>query len=269
MTLTEHTYDPDGLAARLADVELIRGIHVFQSISSTNLVAKRLAESGAETGTLVLADRQTAGRGRHGRRWESPAGLGLWFSLVLRPQLRDDRWHLLPMLLSELVARSLIQQFHQPFHVKWPNDVIADGKKLCGILCESSSDGGRMEYIVAGIGLNVRQSPDDFPAQFRHSATSLRLVLRRSPDRTEVLVQLLHDFSRWLMPILRGERPLELSGWRELCADFGRAVRIRAPQREWRGILQRVSAAGDLVIRDASGREQIIPYGQASLRVES
>ncbi len=269
MTMTVQTYDPDVLAAGLAEVELINGIHVFQSISSTNLVAKRLAESGAETGTLVLADRQTAGRGRHGRRWESPAGVGLWFSLVLRPQRRDDRWHLLPMLLSELVARSLIRQFHRPFHVKWPNDVIADGKKLCGILCESSSDGGRMEYMVAGIGLNVRQTPDDFPAEFRDTAASLRMVLHQDIDRTEVLVQLLYDVSQRLMPILHGEHPLELSGWRDLCADFGRAVRVRTPQHEWRGVLQQISAAGDLVIRDASGREQIIPYGQASLRVES
>ncbi|RME02073.1 MAG: biotin--[acetyl-CoA-carboxylase] ligase, partial [Calditrichaeota bacterium] len=120
----EQHYDPDEIAARLEGVPLVSHVQVYQSISSTNAVARRLADAGAPGGTLILADQQTAGKGRFGRKWESPPGVGLWFSLLLRPANPHEDWYLLPMVLSETLALALSDYCRSRFTVKWPNDIL-------------------------------------------------------------------------------------------------------------------------------------------------
>ncbi len=260
-------YDPDIIRQRLQSNPVVSDVYVFQSVTSTNEVAKRLAESGAPSGSLVLADRQTAGKGRRGRRWESPPGVGLWFSLLLRPQHPEDNWHLVPMLLSEMVAVSLGRIVGVRFQVKWPNDVFHGGKKICGILCESGSGERAFEYIVAGIGINVNQDISDFPAELRPHATSLRLVSGRPVDRLVLLEEVLRHFAAHLLPIVEGKKAVRLDAWKTLCPDLGKKVRVVLGSGHIEGIFREVTAAGEILIEDAARRIHRFTCGQASLRI--
>jgi len=159
---------------------------VCQRVGSTNDVARDLALSGCASATCVIAEEQTAGRGRHARPWESPPGLGLWLSIVVRPPAGADPG-VVPLLTGLAVARAV-----EPFcgnlepTIKWPNDVLVDGRKLAGILCEATWKADRLAFMVVGVGLNVLHAAHDFAPELRGFATSLRIVGGGSPSRVAV-----------------------------------------------------------------------------------
>ena len=155
-------------------------IHRFETCSSTNDVAKEMALRGAPEGTVVVADEQTAGRGTKGRSWHSPKGKGLSLSVVLRPA--SAKLSLLP-LAAGLAVREAVERSHGlSAWLRWPNDVVWEGKKLGGILCESGFLGNRPEYAILGVGLNVDHELDDFPEDLRGLAVSIRMACRRQAD---------------------------------------------------------------------------------------
>jgi len=171
--------------------ELARGwgipaVHLFARVGSTNDVARALAERGAPAGTAVLAEEQTAGRGRSGRAWSSPPGLGIWLSMILRPEDLPAPG-LLPLRVG-LAAAGALAPFARPglVQVKWPNDLLIDGRKLGGILCEGSWEAGSPSFVVVGIGINAWHAPGDFPEEIRPRATSLRIAGGWTPPRAEV-----------------------------------------------------------------------------------
>lgn len=172
--------------AELAAAWGIPALHPFRSVGSTNDVARALAEAGAPAGTAVIAEEQRAGRGRGGRHWVSPPGLGIWLSVVLRPAELPAPG-LLPLRVG-LAAAAALDAFARPgrVEVKWPNDLLVAGRKLGGILCEGSWDAGGVSFVVAGIGVNAAHAPADFPAVLRDQATSLRMAAGWSPPRAEV-----------------------------------------------------------------------------------
>jgi BirA family transcriptional regulator, biotin operon repressor / biotin---[acetyl-CoA-carboxylase] ligase len=161
-------------------------LEVRRSVSSTNDVARAMADAGAPAGSCVIAEEQVAGRGRERRTWSSPPGLGIWMSLVLRPEQRSDPG-VLPLLVGVAVAGAL-EPYCRPFapSVKWPNDILLEERKLGGILCEAVWAGMSQGYVIAGIGINVLHLEEDFPHELRGTATSLRRVCRWSPSRAEV-----------------------------------------------------------------------------------
>lgn len=258
--------DPDYLEEQLKDSSFYQRILAFQNVTSTNEVARRLAESGAPSGTLVVADRQTAGRGRHGRSWHSPAGMGLWFSLLLRPRHPEDRWYLLPMVISEIVASTLKETLNIPLVVKWPNDVLYQQRKVCGILCESSSSVRAFEYIVAGIGINVNQLEEHFPEALRTQAISLRQIVGHELDRVALLLRLLKALAERLAPAVEGREEVRLRAWQTMCADLGEWVCLEFGEKSIEGVLRRVTDTGELVIEDQQQRLHTISYAEASLK---
>src|SRR5512138_215415 len=153
-------------------------VHRFESVASTNDIAKALAQAGEGHGTAVLAREQIRGRGTKGRSWHSPAGLGLYASFILRAA--EGRPvpspHLLPLAVGLAVSDAILEAGGLETRLKWPNDVLFEGRKLGGILCEGNSLGASGGFVVAGIGLNVGQTLADFPAELRDAATSLRLA---------------------------------------------------------------------------------------------
>lgn len=259
----EH-FDPDVIGEKLQDLPLIRELHVYESISSTNHVARRLAEAGAPSLTLVLADFQKTGRGRFGRHWDSPKGVGLWFSLIIRLHPLAGDWHLLPMLLSETVATALTSIFQKRFRVKWPNDVLCEGKKVCGVLCEASSSEANLQYVVAGIGVNVNQTVTQFPEEIRTRAASLRLLTGERVDRVDLLVQLLAAIVERLHAVVSENQPIRLSSWRHLCGDLGADVTIRSGGKEVRGIFRDVSEKGEMIVDGVDRQIYVLPYGEAT-----
>jgi BirA family transcriptional regulator, biotin operon repressor / biotin---[acetyl-CoA-carboxylase] ligase len=251
-------------AAVLANRWGIPGVHLFERVGSTSDHARRLADAGAPHGTVVLAEEQAAGRGRGARGWDSPAGLGIWMSIVTRPAVLSSPG-LLPILVGLAVADAL-DPFLRPAiaQVKWPNDLQVEGRKLAGILCEGRWEGGTPSGIVVGVGLNVLHAPDDFPPDLRESATSMRIAAGWSPPRAEVAGAVAAAVARAL-----SRPPERLSGalseaLRRRDALEGRPVEVTGPEAV-AGTALGVDPAGALLVRAADGRLRAVTSG--SVRV--
>lgn len=217
----------------------VSGLDLHAETDSTNLEALRLAERGAPGGTLVVAEHQTAGRGRLERRWEAPPGTSLLFSLLLRPAWPAPDWALLNLAAAAAVCRCLAGHRVQAT-VKWPNDVLVDGKKVCGILAES-----RGGAAALGVGLNVRQT--GFPPGLRHPATSLEAATGVRFDRSELLCALLGR----LGPLLDGPADGVVPAYRPWCETLGRLVRVELEGAVVEEVAVDLEPAGALVL--ASG----------------
>ena len=165
----------DDLISRLGKTKVIgRDIRVFQETTSTNDVIEKLARDGVKEGVVVFAESQTRGRGRLGRKWMSPAKRGLWFSVLLRPDLRPQEATRLTVASATALRRAIASQTGLKPEIKWPNDILIQGKKVAGILTELSAELDHVKYVILGIGVDVNLSPGDFPAELRKVATSLK-----------------------------------------------------------------------------------------------
>jgi BirA family transcriptional regulator, biotin operon repressor / biotin---[acetyl-CoA-carboxylase] ligase len=234
-------------------------VHLFERAGSTSDVARALAEAGAPAGTAVLADEQVAGRGRSGMAWQSPPGLGVWLSIVLRPPAAAAPG-LLPILVG-LAAADALDPFVRPARVaiKWPNDLQLAGRKLAGILCEGSWDaaGG---FVVAGIGINVLHAENDFPPELRDAATSLRIAAGWAPPRAEVAGAVASSIYRRV-----ARPPAEFGGallgaLRGRDALLGRRVRVTGAE-SLTGTAMGVTPAGALLVRTSAGALRTVRSG--------
>ena len=167
-------------------------LEYFDETDSTNIRARKLAEEGAPHGTLVVADRQTAGKGRRGKSWVSPAGTGIWMSMVLRPVMSPMSASMLTLIAGLSVVRGVKESTGLEAMIKWPNDAVLNGKKICGILTEMSTEVECIRYVIPGIGINV--NIDDFPEEIRATATSLKLEAGRSIKRSLVIAAVADSF---------------------------------------------------------------------------
>jgi BirA family biotin operon repressor/biotin-[acetyl-CoA-carboxylase] ligase len=266
-------WDPDALQAQFQTEVLGRRMIVFNRITSTNDFLKRLARRGAEAGTLVLADQQTAGRGRLGRSWQSPPGVGLWLSFILRPELSLESAGALPLAISVVAAETLSVICGEPFAVKWPNDILANNRKVCGILCETqispatgfASDSNKLDYIVAGIGINVNQRTRDFNSDWRRRATSLATIIGHPLDRQNVLATLVQHLDKALFVNLPQKMPAFLAQWRTLCPELGKPIILQQAKTKITGIFDNIGEGGELILRLANGQRQAYSAGEVSL----
>lgn len=190
-------------------------VELYASVGSTSDVARQLAEEGAPAGTVVLADEQRAGRGRGARQWASPAGLGLWVSVIGRGHDSTDIG-MLPLRIGLAIACALDPWSPEPIGLKWPNDLILRGRKLGGILCEAAWDGHRLQHVIVGFGLNLLQTADEFPEEIRESAISLRAALGRPVSRFEIAGR-----------VIAAVRPLLSGGLPEPSPDLMEALSAR------------------------------------------
>jgi BirA family biotin operon repressor/biotin-[acetyl-CoA-carboxylase] ligase len=239
-----------------------RRIHSFASVESTNAIAKELADAGEPEGTIVLADEQTGGRGRSGREWFSPAGGGVWASIVVRPRLDAQRLAGLGIATAVAVADALGREFGFEGRVKWPNDILAGGRKLAGILVEAGQVAGQtIESAVVGIGLNVAIAAEDFPEPLRGTATSLSAVAGRPVDRLEALRVVLEAFEPAYERYVGEGAASVRERWRALSTTLGRDVEIESSGRTVRGTVVDLSPEGALVLEDADGRTVEVWHG--------
>ncbi len=180
------------LAALLKTERFGRPFLLFDSVDSTNSEAKRRADEGAEEGLLILSEEQTAGRGRRGRAWTSAKGEGICMSLLLRPNISPDRASQLTLVMGLAVCDALREACGLEAQIKWPNDIVCDGKKVCGILTEMSAAAERIRYVVIGVGINV--DTDRFPDDLARLATSIRQQTGAETDRASLIAALLGRF---------------------------------------------------------------------------
>jgi len=239
-------------------------VHLFAAIGSTSDVARELGAAGAPAGTLVLAEEQTAGRGRGGRVWASAPGVGLWFSIVARPPT-EASLATLPLHVGLAVARTLDAWATRPVQVKWPNDLVLSGRKMGGVLCEGAWSGGRLNHVVIGIGLNLLQDPSDFPADLRDSATSLRSCADRPISRFEVAASLLGNLAGILSGApVDGEEVARGLSERDALRDT--PVEVREPETGTlliRGRAAGIATDGALMVRDG---DQLVPVRSGTVR---
>jgi len=238
---------------RLDTASIGKRIISLGSVGSTNSVAWKEAEEGASHGTVVVAEEQTSGKGRLARRWESPAGLGIWMSVVLRPAVPPSTAPGITICASLAVAKAVRLLYALPVTLKWPNDVMVDERKLCGILTEMKTIRRKVGFVICGIGINVNQSREDFSPELRGSATSVFLSTGTRADRVELFVLVLKELERHYNTFLESGLPTLVKDWRTMCPLFGRIVRVKTRDEEVEGVFFDIEPSGALVLRLDSG----------------
>ena len=237
--------------------DLGQTLHWFAEVSSTNDVAKRLADEGAAHGEMVVAEAQTAGRGRRGRVWASPAGRNIYLSLVLRPDLPPARAPELTLLASVAVCQA-VRQAGVLAGIKWPNDLLAGGRKLAGILTELAADPDRVQWVVLGIGVNVNVRAEELPAELRPLATSLAMERSEPVPRALFVAAMLSSLEEWLDRHAEEGFPPVREAWRAMSDTLGREVRVRSSDRDLEGVAQDVDGTGALLVRTEAGLERVL-----------
>lgn len=251
--------DITDVRARLSAKRLGTRFHYFTELHSTNIRARELAESGAAQGEIVIAESQTQGRGRLGRRWESPPLSNLYLSIVLRPGLPPKHAPQITLTAAVALVETVASFLPRSPVIKWPNDILVDGKKLAGILTEAACDTERVQYVILGIGLNVNYRAEAMPETLRRRATSMADAAGEKLSRETVLVRLIHDLDRCY-----GE--LEESGfaalrprWEEHFGLRGRRVRVELGAQTIIGRAQGIDSQGALILEtDDEQRRSII-----------
>jgi BirA family biotin operon repressor/biotin-[acetyl-CoA-carboxylase] ligase len=232
-------------------------------ITSTNDLAKRLAEHGCREGTALVADFQTNGRGRLGRRWEAPAGSSLLLSVVLRPALNQHAVQLLTMLFGLAVVDAVRQEAGLEVGVKWPNDILHGEAKLGGILAEASFRGARLEYCVVGLGLNVDLDPSALGVNLAMPGTSLRQAAGRPASRWSLLHHLLDSLDRRYAAAVGGWSPRD--EWEERLTTLGRVVTVTSCGQRKPGVAISVDPEGALIVRLEDGTTERVVAGDVLL----
>ena len=236
-------------------------VHWLESTASTNDVAARLAESGAVEGTTVVAEMQTAGRGRHGHVWFSPRGAGLYASIVVRPKgtlsVNGNPAALLTLASGVAIAEAVRTVTGLPAQIKWPNDVLIGRRKLAGILAETAVQGGVLQFIVLGFGVNLQ--PAAYPAELASRVTSIEAETTNPSDRAVLFAEILAALGERFADLRAGRFDAILTAWRQLAPSLpGAHVEWDSPSGVVRGRAQDIDRSGALLVRVGEKTERVI-----------
>lgn len=240
-------------------------LHWFNTIDSTNVAAREMAAQGAPHGTILIAGHQTGGRGRLGRSFSSPAGMGVYLSVILRPQCLPAE--LMHLTCAAAVAACDAVEAAAGFRpgIKWTNDLVANSRKLGGILTELSLEAGRVQYAVIGIGINCRQQPDDFPPELQDLACSLASVTGADVSCAHMAAALVDALARMDSCLISGKAGI-MDRYRADCITLGREVQLlRADQTRY-GTALAVDDQGGLTVRFTDGTTETVTSGEISIR---
>ncbi len=256
----------DDLRARLGPTKIVgRDIQVFEQTTSTNDVVEKLARDGVKEGYVVFAESQTKGRGRLGRVWQSPTRKGLWFSVLLRPNLRPQETTQLTVISATALRRAINTITGLKAEIKWPNDLLLGGKKVAGILTELSAEVDRVRHIIIGVGVDVNQSANDFPGELRQIATSLKLAAGEEISRAELAAEVLRELDFDYARICAGKFPEIADEWEAACVTIGRNVTVHMGDRKFRGRAEALDDDGALLVRTEHGHLERIIGGDVIL----
>lgn len=238
----------------------------FDSVSSTNDVARELALAGAREGLCVIAREQTAGRGRQGRSWSSPPGEGLYLSLILRPQVTASASAMITLAAAVAVAETLRLDFQAAADIKWPNDILLRGRKICGILVEAAIEGDRLQYAIVGIGVNIAQR---FFAEQVTGATSLFLETGRAIVPEDFVGVMLPRLDHWYAASMSRSDAV-IARWGELSSSAHDClVRVESSDGAVEGVTRGLTTTGALIVELANGERREIVSGEVKVRAVS
>lgn len=257
--------DADRIGSLLSTNRFGRGLTLLTKTDSTQTEAEKLAREGAPEGTLVVAEEQTSGRGRQGRVWHSPPGRGVWMSAVLRPEGPLTAVPQLTLLTAVAVCRAIRSVSGVEAGIKWPNDLLADGRKLCGILLEAVVEDGRVLHCIMGIGIDANLSESDYPEELRERVTSLRRESGLPVDRCALIAAVMNEFeSLYALYAERGFGPIRLL-WESLSVTLGREIVVRDARGERRGVAHGLGEHGELLMRTEDGQVSPVYSGDIEL----
>jgi len=242
-----------------------RKIIYYQKTDSTNMRIEDLARNGAAHGTVVIAKEQTAGRGRRGRRWESPPDGNIYMSVLLRPEIEADKAPMLTLVMAYSIATVLQNQGYEDVQIKWPNDLIISRKKVCGILTEMHLQGTEIDYVTVGVGINANTK--QFPSELQDKATSLSLESGRTEECDLLIENILQRFDEEYNQFLK-EKNLSFlqETYNQLLANREREVQVLEPGNAYTAYALGINQNGELIVRTHEGTEQAVFAGEVSVR---
>ena len=266
---SEHGYRLIKVPNRLLPYEIQRDlqttymgkeIHYYKEVDSTNEVAKKLAEEGAPEGTIVIAESQSSGKGRLGKKWISPSG-GVWMSIILRPDIPPHQAPRLTLVTGVAVAETLGKECGLDVGIKWPNDILIGNKKVCGILTEAITD-QKLDFVIVGIGIDLNVDVEEFPTELREGATSLKRELDRDIPGVKLVQNFLLDFEKIYNEFKEGNFPEILAEWRKLSKTIGKQVEVHKRGRVVIGEAIGVNKDGILILEMEDGNLRKVMSGE-------
>jgi len=258
---------PDDLLSLVQGNKVVgRDIRVFQETASTNDIAEKLARDGVKEGVVVFAESQSKGRGRLGRKWISPARKGLWFSVLLRPDLRPQAATQLTVAAATALFRAIRDVSGLTPEIKWPNDILIKGRKVAGVLTELSAELDHVNHLILGIGVDVNQTTTDFPTELRKIATSLKVEAGRHIQRAELAAAIMRELDRDYARIASHDFNEVADEWQQQCSTIGQRVAIHIGDRVIQGHAEALDDDGALLLRTQHGRLERVIGGDVILQ---
>lgn len=256
------------IASRLTTKWAGRNLYYFDETGSTNIDAKRFAEEGAGHGTVVVADMQTSGRGRRGRMWQSPSGSAIYMTILLKPDFLPDKASMLTLVMALSVAEAITEVTDLFAGIKWPNDIVLNKKKVCGILTEMNVEQDYIQYVVIGVGINVNNAtPEEFPEEIRQTATSLRIELGTLLSRAALIERVLFCFEKNYDTFVRKLDLSELmESYDKHLLNLDSEVKVLDPKGEFTGIARGINETGELLVEKENGETVQVYAGEVSVR---
>lgn len=239
-------------------------VHFAEEVDSTNEWAKKLGKEGAAHGTLAVAEYQSAGKGRLGRRWTAPSGSSVMMTILLRPDFEPQYAPMLTVVMGLSVAQAA-ERMGVETSIKWPNDVVVSRKKICGILTEMSVEEGKIRYVVIGVGINVNL--DALPEELADKATSLYLETGKTYDRNEMVSCVMERFEENYERFVKsGDLSLLQEDYNRMLANYGQPVRVLDPLAPYEGIARGINQKGELIVEKTDGTVVNVSAGEVSVR---
>lgn len=235
-----------------------RKIEYHEEVESTNAEALLLAQQDAPEGTVVIAEAQSSGRGRLDRIWESPPALNLYLSVIFRPDIPAVSASIIPLMIGVAVAEVISQYCRGRVRLKWPNDVLIEGRKICGILTEMRTRADRVSFVIAGIGVNINMQKLHFPRELRETATSLRMETACDIDRLDFAVRLIETLERWYRIFLNGGEDHVRQTWLKYADIIGKRIEVVFKSDIQRGTVVGLDENGALLLQGETGLQQVL-----------
>ena len=251
----------------MANDSIAKKIIYKEIVDSTNNYARKLATERFENGTLVLADEQNGGRGRYGRLWISPKGQGIWMSLLLKPQINPKDCYKATLIAACAVCRAIFQQCGIKTGIKWPNDIVINSKKICGILTEMNAEMDEVKYLIVGIGINANIPKEEFVGELADKATSLLIETEKHIDRAALAAAVVNEFEKLYTDFSKsGSIEKMIAEYKESSAVIGKQVRVIYQNKELVGTAVDFTKEGHLIIQKEDGSTEEIMAGEVSVR---
>lgn len=253
------------IASRMTTSWIGKELYYKETTGSTNVDVKHLLEDGAGEGILVVGGEQTQGRGRRGRSWQSPPHTNIYMSLGLRPDYQPDLAPMVTLIQAMAVAKAVDDVCELETQIKWPNDVVINGKKICGILTEMSAETGYIQYVVIGTGINVNIK--EFPEEIRETATSLCIEKGETILRAPIIAKTMEYFEDFYNRFLQTkDLSLLIDDYNALLVNRNREVKVLDPQNEFEGIARGIDKTGQLLVEKSDGTIEAVYAGEVSVR---